>query len=125
PPRSKPSEHQPMRPNAKEKPADLTVSRPQLLVKGGDEDFRRFVHDTMAFAIRMQAMRKALGHTIGLSGTQYTVLLSIARHHKRDDVGINFLSERLHSSPAFITLEVNKLVAAGLVSKTENPEDRR
>src|SRR5690606_33423307 len=38
PPRLQPSEHQPMRPNAKEKPADLTVSRPQLLVKGGDED---------------------------------------------------------------------------------------
>ncbi len=33
----------------------LTVSRPQLLVRGNDEAFRQFVHDTLAFASRIQA----------------------------------------------------------------------
>jgi DNA-binding MarR family transcriptional regulator len=90
-----------------------------------NEKFRQFVHDTMAFATRMQTIRKALGKTIGLSGTQYTILISIARRARKGGVGINYVSERLHFTPAFATIEVNKLVVAGLILKKENPEDRR
>lgn len=46
----------------------LTVSRPQLLVRGNDEAFRQFVHDTLAFASRIQAVRNALGSVIHCPG---------------------------------------------------------
>jgi DNA-binding MarR family transcriptional regulator len=103
----------------------LTVSRPQLLTRGSDHAFRQFVHDSLAFAARLQAIRNALGSVIGLSGTQYTILIAIARDQHTTGVGINYIAEQLHFSPAFVTIEVNKLVNDRLVSKKENPEDRR
>jgi MarR family transcriptional regulator, organic hydroperoxide resistance regulator len=98
----------------------LTVSRPQLLIRGSDHAFRQFVHDTLAFATRIQAIRNALGGVIGLSGTQYTILIAVAREQHKKGVGINHIADQLHFSPAFVTIEVNKLVAARLVSKAED-----
>jgi DNA-binding MarR family transcriptional regulator len=90
-----------------------------------DEIFRQFVHHTMAFATRMQDIRKALGRTIGLSGTRYTILISIARRGRKGGVGLSDIADRLHFTPAFLTIEANKLAADGLIAKRENPDDRR
>ncbi len=104
----------------------LTVSRPDLLVEGSDRDFRQLVHDTLAFAARIQEVRSRLGALIGLSGAQYTILVAVAHLQGREGgVGVNLLAEHLHLSGAFVTIEVNKLVAADLVTKEVNPEDRR
>lgn len=104
----------------------LTVSRTELLVDGSDRDFRQLVHDTLAFAARIQEVRSRLGALIGLSGAQYTILVAVAHLQGREGgVGVNLLAEHLHLSGAFVTIEVNKLVAADLVTKEVNPEDRR
>jgi DNA-binding MarR family transcriptional regulator len=102
-----------------------TVSRPELLVRGNDDLFRQFVHDTLAFATRIQAVRNALGNAIGLSGTQYTILIAIAREQEKNIIGVNEIARHLHFSPAFVTIEVAKLVKSKLVAKKENPSDRR
>ena len=103
-----------------------TITRTQLMVGGSDRAFRQFLHDTLAFSARLQAVRGQLGAVIGLSGTQYTVLIAIA-HLSSDDekVGVNQVAEHLHFSGAFITIEINKLVASGLVEKETDAEDRR
>ncbi|MCC6887808.1 MAG: winged helix-turn-helix transcriptional regulator [Hyphomicrobiales bacterium] len=103
----------------------LTVSRPQLLSRGSDRTFRQFVHDTLAFSARIQAIRNALGGAINLSGPQYTILIAIARNQPNNPVGINHIAEQLHLSPPFVTIEVNKLVAARLITKRANTKDRR
>lgn len=104
----------------------LTASRAALLVEGSDLEFRDLVHDMLAFAAAIQEVRNRLGALIGLSGTQYTILTTIARLADRTpELGVNTLAEHLHLSGAFVTIEVNKLVAAGLVTKATNPEDRR
>src|SRR3954464_5062077 len=103
-----------------------TISRPQLMVEGSDRAFRQFLHDTLAFSARLQAVRGQLGAVIGLSGTQYTVLIAIAHLSGIDEkVGVNQVAEHLHFSGAFITIEINKLVAGGLVEKETDKEDRR
>ncbi|QRG09652.1 winged helix-turn-helix transcriptional regulator [Xanthobacter dioxanivorans] len=108
------------------RPLPLTTSRPALLVDGSDLEFRDLVHDMLAFAAAIEEVRDRLGGLIGLSGTQYTILTSIARLSARaPELGVNTLAEHLHLSGAFVTIEVNKLVAAGLVTKVTNPEDRR
>lgn len=108
------------------KPLPLTTSRESLLVNGSDREFRELVHDMLAFAAAIQDVRNRLGQLIGLSGTQYTILNSIARLSQvTRDLGVNQLAEHLHLSGAFVTIEVNKLVAAGLVTKKTNPDDRR
>lgn len=111
---------------SKQLDTEPTVSRPELLIDGSDEAFRHFVHDTLAFATRLQEIRNRLGQVIGLSGTQYTVLIAVAHLHGiGEKVGINLVADHLHFSGAFITIEINKLVAAGLVDKATDAKDRR
>jgi DNA-binding MarR family transcriptional regulator len=106
--------------------AELTASRPELLVNNSDQDFRQLVHDTLAFAARVQKIRARFGRIIGLSGSQYTTLIAIAHLECREGgVGINRVAEHLHLSGAFVTIEVNRLVKGGLVTKRTNPGDRR
>jgi DNA-binding MarR family transcriptional regulator len=105
---------------------ESTVSRPQLMVEGSDQAFRQFVHDALAFSARLQAVRGQLGALIGLSGTQYTVLIAVAHLSGSDrKIGVNQVAEHLHFSGAFVTIEINKLVASGLVDKDIDEEDRR
>lgn len=102
----------------------LTVSRPELMVNGSDRIFREMLHRLLAFSALIQSNRDQLGRHIGLSGTQYTALISIA-HMESDAIGIAQLAEHLNLSGAFVTIAVNKLAAAGLVKKLPNKNDRR
>ncbi|MFG1417804.1 MarR family winged helix-turn-helix transcriptional regulator [Xanthobacter sp. V0B-10] len=115
-----------LKPAKGRKPLPLTVSRPALLVERSDVAFRDLLHDMLAFAAVIEEVRDRLGALIGLSGTQYTLLTSIARLNEHTpNLGVNQVAEHLHLSGAFVTLEVNKLVSAGLVTKSVNPDDRR
>lgn len=103
----------------------LTVSRDELKPDGGDTVFRQFVHDMLAFSSRIQEIRNGFAALTGVSGTQYTILITLARLQGEDGIGVNSLAEHLHLSGAFITIEVNRLVAAGLVHKAPDTADRR
>ena len=109
---------------SKSRGSPLTVSRDELLVGGSDRIFREMLHRILTFSALIQANRDRLGRHIGLSGTQYTALISIA-HMESEEIGIAQLAEHLDLSGAFVTTTVNKLVAAGLVTKTSNAQDRR
>ncbi len=103
----------------------MMVSRAELMLDGTDLAFRQLVHDIMAFAARMQENRSRVAGYIGLTGQQYTILITIAHHQEQNDFGIIQVAEHLRLSGAFVTIEVNKLVEAGLVRKKPNPNDRR
>ncbi|WP_136163478.1 MarR family winged helix-turn-helix transcriptional regulator [Sphingomonas flavalba] len=103
----------------------LTVSRPELLVNGSDELFRQVIHDALGFSARLQEIRGKLGEVIGLSGPAYSILIAIEYLGKCEEVGVSRVSEHLHLSGAFVTIEVGKLAKAGLVDKRGHPEDGR
>ncbi len=111
--------------SAKPDSRPMTVSRPELLLDGTDLAFRQLVHDIMAFAARMQENRSRVAGYVGLTGQQYTILITIAHHQEQDGFGIIQVAEHLRLSGAFVTIEVNKLVEAGLARKKPNPNDRR
>ncbi len=102
-----------------------TVAKGELLVDGSDATFRRFIHDFLAFAARVHEVRDHFGRAIGLSGPGYSALISIAHLEEEHGVGVNRVAEHLHVSPAFITVEVAKLVRAGFVTKRTNAADKR
>ena len=102
--------------------ARMTVSRPELLEDGSDRKFRDLLHAILAFSSRLNAARARFGSFIGLSPTQYMVLIAIAR---LKDAGVAQVAELLYFSGAFVTIEVNKLVKMGLVIKAPNPTDGR
>lgn len=103
----------------------LTVSKSKLLPDGTDTRFRQFIHDFLAFSARVDQCRAGFGQRLGLSGIAYTTLISIAHLEGKEGVGVSRVAEHLHLSGAFVTIEVSKLVRAGLVKKRVNDADRR
>jgi DNA-binding MarR family transcriptional regulator len=102
-----------------------TVSKPELLVDGDDVAFRSFIHDFLAFSQMLTDIRAGFGEHLGLTGIQYTILISVSHLQGRHGIGVNAIAEHLHVSGAFITTEVAKLVRAGLISKRVNAKDKR
>jgi DNA-binding MarR family transcriptional regulator len=112
--------------NTRKTAISATITRPEILRGGSDLKFRQFVHDLFVFAARSQEIRGKLAGHIGLTGLGYSILMVII-HLRRtgSSVGINDIAAGLHLSGSLITNEVNKLLAAGLVTKTPHPDDRR
>ena len=103
----------------------LTAGRRELLRDGDDEQFRRMLHDLLAFSGKLQDIRERMGGFIGLSGPAYTILISIAHLSARAEVGVTSVARHLSLSQPYVTAEVNKLVAAGLVHKAASERDGR
>lgn len=103
----------------------LSVSRPELLIDGSDYEFRAFVHGMLAFAARIEAVRSGFAGLIGLTGIQYTILMSVRHLERAGDVSVNMLARHLHLSGAFVTMETGKLLKLGLLSKRQDPRDGR
>jgi DNA-binding MarR family transcriptional regulator len=102
-----------------------TVTKVELKPGGSDTRFRSFIHDFLAFSARVGQCRSGFGELLGLSAVGYTTLISVAHLQDENGVGVSRIAEHLHLSGAFVTLEVSKLVKAGLVRKRTNEEDRR
>jgi len=103
----------------------LTVSRPQLLVNGSDQEFRRLVHGLFAFLAIHTSIRDCYAELIGLGGQQYTILLCIRQLASTKPVSVRTIADHLRLSGSFITVETNKLEKMGLVRKQRQSGDRR
>ncbi len=102
-----------------------TVTRPALLSSGSDRAFRQFVHRLLAFSTRLETIRAGFGAHVGLSGIQYSALISIAHLGRDQPVGVKEIADHLSLSGSFATLVVGQLVGRDLVYKETNPDDRR
>lgn len=103
----------------------LTVSRKELLVAGSDRGFRSLVHGLLALSARLEAIRSGFGSLIGLTGIQYTLLISIRHLEVDGEVSVTRVARHLHLSGAFVTIEIGKITRLGLVAKQVDPKDRR
>jgi DNA-binding MarR family transcriptional regulator len=102
--------------------APLTVSRPALLVDGSDAELRTLLYDLVAYSHRLHACREAFALIAGLSPVQYEILMIAGRSA---GLPVGEVAARLHRSGAFITIEANKLVERGIITKAADPEDGR
>ena len=100
----------------------LTVSRAALLAGGSDAEFRNLIHDLIAYGHKLDACRDAFAAIAGISGAQYEILMQVSR---ADGLPVGEVAARLHRSGAFITIEANKLVEAGILQKASDPADGR
>lgn len=110
---------------AKSTTAPATIARPELLVDDSDATFRHFIHGLLAFSERVMAVREGFGELIGLTGIQYTVLVSIAHLQEREEVSVGSIATHLHFSGAFITTVTKQLEQRGLIHKKRSSQDRR
>jgi len=110
-----------------------TISSPNLLDDNGeqpsDRRFRQMIYDLLHLETQMRAARDRLGAAMGVSGPAYAILMAIAQFQDTDPSGaglrVSDVAARLHVTGAFVTAEVNRLVAEGLIEKRRDPEDGR
>ena len=103
----------------------LTASKPELLDRDGDRTLRGLLYDFFAFGRSLEDARGKFASYVGLSPTQYLIMIAIRNSTAEEPMGINQIAARLRLSGAFITNEVNKLVSDGLIEKSAHPSDAR
>ena len=74
---------------------------------------------------RLQTCREAFGRAIGLTGSQFAVLIGTAYRQQSEGVSIRALADHVQLAPTHVTTEVGRLTRKGLLSKRANERDRR
>lgn len=103
----------------------LSTTRRALLPGGSDTEFRRLVHRLSVVEDRLRHARTYLGRSIGLSGPQYMLLVSVAYLQGASGIAVRMLAKELRVTSAFITSESDRLIERGLLAKRRNPHDSR
>ncbi len=103
----------------------LTITKPAFLVNGSDAEFRILINRLLYFSARLLTVRDGFGAIIGLSGIQYSILMSIKALSSQGEVTVNQLAEHLHFSGSFVTMETGKLRTRNLITKKRHDLDRR
>lgn len=103
----------------------LTITNPSLLVDGSDAEFRVLINRLLYFSTRLLSVRDGFGAILGLTGIQFSIMMSIRALSSEEDVTVNQLADHLHLSGSFVTIETGKLQARGLVTKKRHHLDGR
>ena len=103
----------------------LTITRRALLVGGSDVEFRRLIYRLLLVEERLRHVRAFFGRRIGLTGPQYTLLITVAYLQGATGIKVRSLARNLRVTSAFITGESRRLIERGLLAKRRNPHDSR
>jgi MarR family transcriptional regulator, organic hydroperoxide resistance regulator len=103
----------------------LTISHREMLAAGTDAAFRQSLYLMVLAFSRLQTCREAFGRALGLTGTQFAVLIGTANGQGPDGVSIRALADRIQLAPTHVTTEVGRLIGNGLLIKAPNRRDRR
>ncbi|MEH2583551.1 DNA-binding MarR family transcriptional regulator [Nitrobacteraceae bacterium AZCC 2161] len=74
---------------------------------------------------RLVACREAFGRQLGLTGSQFTVLVGVAYRQGPDGIAIAPLAIHIGLAATHVTTEVGRLVRKGLLIKRPNKVDKR
>ena len=100
----------------------LTTSLAAFVKNGSDREFRRLIYSFVSLTGFMVANRDYFAAFIGVSSPQLLMMGVIA---ETSDPSVSAIADRLSVSTQFVTTEIGKLIAKGLVSKRPNEADRR
>jgi DNA-binding MarR family transcriptional regulator len=103
----------------------LTTSHEALMTAGSDVAFRHSLYLMVLAFSRLASCREAFGRALGLTGSQFAVLIGTAYRQGSDGVSIRALADHIALAPTHVTTEVGRLIARGLLVKTANRIDRR
>jgi DNA-binding MarR family transcriptional regulator len=102
-----------------------TVTLAPMLKSGGDVAFREALY-LMALAFgRLYTCREAFGRTLGLTASQFIVLIGTAYQQGAEGVSIRKLSDHTQLASTHVTTEVGRLIGKGLLTKQASTHDRR
>ena len=102
-----------------------TVSNPDFLDRGSDAEFRESIYAFLQGAGRLSTCREAFGRSLGLTGSQFAVLIGIAYHQGLAGVTVRDLAKHVALASTHVTTEVGRLTESGFLIKRPNQSDRR
>lgn len=102
-----------------------TVSKSDIRKFGSDNASRSTAYTIIQVAGRLHAIREAYGRAIGVTGSQWAVLIGTAAKQQTEGVSIRALANYIHLAPTHVTTEVGRLIRKGLLQKRANKVDRR
>ena len=102
-----------------------TISRAEFLTNGRDDGFRETIYLLVQSLDRLVACREAFGRHIGLTATQFAVLIGTAYRQGDEGVTVGDLASHLALAPTHVTTEVGRLTRRGLLVKRPNRADGR
>jgi DNA-binding MarR family transcriptional regulator len=91
----------------------------------GDTRLREFVADFYAAMSMMRILRQEIASTLLLTSAEYSVLLAVWYLERKKEITVRAIADHLHVAAAYVTSEVSRLVAKGLLTKTRDKVDRR
>lgn len=103
-----------------------TTTLHALLDGGSDRRFRDLIQALLGISSRFVDLRERIGARVGLTGPQYSMLVSIPYLAGADrGVTVSQLAAHLHVSGTYVTAESKKLEARGEIRREPHPSDRR
>ena len=102
-----------------------TISRSDYLRSESDGEFRESIYALVQCVGRLLMCREAFGRSLGLTASQYAVLMGVAYRQGDEGVTVRDLSEHIAVAPTHVTTEVGRLVRKGLLIKRPSSSDRR
>jgi DNA-binding MarR family transcriptional regulator len=102
-----------------------TITLPPMLKSGADVAFRETLY-LMALAFgRLSSCREAFGRALGLTPSQFIVLIGTAYQQGTEGVSIRALADHTQLAATHVTTEVGRLIGKGLLTKQASTRDRR
>jgi DNA-binding MarR family transcriptional regulator len=102
-----------------------TITLPAMLKSAGDVAFRETLY-LMGLAFgRLTTCRDAFGRALGLTASQFIVLIGTAYQQGSDGVSIRGLADHTQLAATHVTTEVGRLIDKGLLTKQASTSDRR
>src|ERR1700729_2259527 len=102
-----------------------TVTLPELLVGGSDQQFRELIALLYASIGQLQSMRRELATALGVSTTDLSVLLALHHLSASGRVGIRAIADHLRMAATNVTSTVSDLQGKGWLLKRADPDDGR
>lgn len=103
----------------------VTISREEFLRNGGDRAFREAIYTAVLALESLLKCRDIFGRAMGLTGSQFAVLMGTAYRQGGTGVSIRDLAEYVRLAPPHVTTEVGRLIRKGLLDKRQDLVDRR
>lgn len=105
--------------------APVTISRDEFLSGGSDRAFREAIYSTVMSLESLLKCRDIFGRAMGLTASQFAVLMGAAYRQGEAGVSIRDLSEHVRLAAPHVTTEVGRLIRKGLLHKQRDDVDRR
>jgi DNA-binding MarR family transcriptional regulator len=103
----------------------LTTTRKDLLKNGSDDWMRDTIYRLVQALGRLTACREAFGRRLGLTGSQFTVIIGVAYRQGDHGIAIAPLASHIGLAATHVTTEVGRLIRMGLLTKRPNVIDKR